>query len=88
MTAAALMSNHSLEGEEETYAGEAHIGGVEGIERADFKKLSKAFNDRVFGDGVEVEGKTACFLHFTPHTLVSHSPWSSSPPLAAAPRRG
>ncbi len=85
MTAAALMSNHSLEGEEETYAGESHIGGVEAIERADFKKLSKAFNDRVFG--VEVEGKTVRFLHFTPHTLVSHSPWSSSPTRAPS-RRG
>ena len=78
------MSNHSLEGEEAKYAGEANIGGVEGIERQDFKKLSKAFNDRVYG--VEDEGKTVCLLHFTPHTLVRHSPWSSSPPLAPARR--
>jgi hypothetical protein len=49
MTVAALMSNHGLEGEESSYAGEAHIGGVEQIQRQDFKKLSKAFNDRVFG---------------------------------------
>jgi hypothetical protein len=42
------MSCHSLEGEEGTYAGVAHIGGVEELERGDFKKLSKAFNHRVY----------------------------------------
>ena len=69
MTAAALMSNHSLEGEEETYAGESHIGGVDGIERADFKKLSKAFNDRVFG--VTVEGKSLrLFVCYTLHLKI------------------
>jgi hypothetical protein len=42
------MSCHSLEGEEGTYAGVAHIGGVEELEREDFKNLSKAFNHRVY----------------------------------------
>jgi hypothetical protein len=53
LAVAALMSNHSVETEEAIYAGESHIGGVEEIERKDFKRLSKAFNDRVFGQQVE-----------------------------------
>jgi hypothetical protein len=44
------MSCHSLEGEEATYAGVANIGGVEELERGDFKGLSKAFNRRVYED--------------------------------------
>ena len=64
MTAAALMSNHSLEGEEDKYAGEANVGGVEGIKRIDFKILSQAFNGRVYVD--EVKGR--CSLHLTAQT--------------------
>lgn len=53
LAVAALMSNHSLETEEATYAGESHIGGAETFERKDFKRLSKAFNERVFGQQVK-----------------------------------
>jgi hypothetical protein len=75
-TAAALMSNHSLEAEEDTYAGEANVGGVEGIQRKDFKKLSKAFNERVFG----AEDKGKCILHLTPQTSQPSPPLPSGSP--------
>jgi hypothetical protein len=83
MTAAALMSNHSLEAEESTYAGEAHVGGVEGIERKDFKILSQAFNDRVYV--AEVKDLTTFSPPVVQHPVVA-SQGSASPP-APVPRQ-
>lgn len=47
--AGARMSNHSLDTEEGRYAGQAHIAGIEGPDRDVYKKISDAFNKKVFG---------------------------------------
>lgn len=53
--AGARLSNHSLETEEGTYAGQSNIVGVEGPDREVYKQISNAFNRRVFGDEVGYE---------------------------------
>jgi hypothetical protein len=47
--AGARMSNHSLDTEDGRYGGEAHIAGIEGPDREVYKKISDAFNRKVFG---------------------------------------